>query len=152
MTTPFTGDEIRKVIAKMKPNENPECDEIPFELIKYAPETINGQIAEILLLFIHGKLGASRIICMNKFLRSHVCLHCQGRNRRWQLVVWHLLLILIHFQNYNVMALLRYATIISVRKLAQVIKSNTTDLLRIQRHSRKILKRILAKGNWNEMR
>lgn len=50
MTTPFTGDEIRKVIAKMKPNENPECDEIPLELIKYAPETINGQIAEILLL------------------------------------------------------------------------------------------------------
>ena len=91
----------------MKPNENPECDEIPFELIKYAPETINGQIAEILLLFIRGKLGASRIDCMNKFLRSYVCLHCQGRNRRWQLVLWHLLLILIHFQNYNVMALLR---------------------------------------------
>ena len=39
--------------------------------------------------------------------------------------------------------LLRYAMIISVQKLTQVTKSNTTGFLRIKRHNRKILKRIL---------
>ena len=43
----------------------------------------------------------------------------------------------------NGSALLRYAMIISVQKLTQVIKSNTA--LRIQRHNRKILKRILKR-------
>ena len=43
----------------------------------------------------------------------------------------------------NGFALLRYAMIISVQKLTQVIKSNTAGFLRIQRHNRKILKRIL---------
>ena len=38
---------------------------------------------------------------------------------------------------------LRYAMIISVQKLTQVIKSNTAGFLRIQRQNRKILKRIL---------
>ena len=37
----------------------------------------------------------------------------------------------------------RYAMIISVRKLTQVIKSNTAGILRIKRHNRKIVKRIL---------
>ena len=44
----------------------------------------------------------------------------------------------------NVPALFRYAMIISVQKLTQVIKSNTAGFLRIQRH-RKILKRILKR-------
>ena len=43
----------------------------------------------------------------------------------------------------NGSALLRYAMIISVQKLTQVIKSNTAGFLRIRRHNRKILKRIL---------
>ena len=43
----------------------------------------------------------------------------------------------------NSSALLRYAMIIFVQKLTQMIKSNTTGFLRIQRHNKKILKRIL---------
>ena len=43
----------------------------------------------------------------------------------------------------NGSALLRYAMIISVQKLTQVIKSNIAGFLRIQRHNRKILNRIL---------
>ena len=49
-------------------------------------------------------------------------------------------------------ALVRYAMIISVQKLTQVIKSNTTEFLRIQRQNRKILKRMLKKTteiNWD---
>ena len=42
-------------------------------------------------------------------------------------------------------AILRYAMIISVQKLTQVIKSNTARFLRIQGHNRKILKRILKR-------
>ena len=45
----------------------------------------------------------------------------------------------------NVSALRRYVMIISVQKLAQVIKSNTAGFLRIERHNGKILKRILKK-------
>ena len=47
MTIPFTTSEIRKAIAKMKPNESPGCDEIPVELIKYAPDRIHERIAKI---------------------------------------------------------------------------------------------------------
>ena len=47
MTIPFTGNEIRKVIPKMKPNKSPGCDEIPVELIEYAPDRIHQQIAKI---------------------------------------------------------------------------------------------------------
>ena len=43
----------------------------------------------------------------------------------------------------NGSALLRYAMIISVQKLTNVIKSNTAGFLNIQRHNRKILNRIL---------
>ena len=43
----------------------------------------------------------------------------------------------------NDSTLLRYAKIISVQKLTQVIKSITTGFLRIQRLNKKILKRIL---------
>ena len=45
----------------------------------------------------------------------------------------------------NGSALLRYAMIISVQKLAQLIKSNTAGFPRIQRHNRKILQRILKR-------
>ena len=41
--------------------------------------------------------------------------------------------------------LLRYAMMISVQKLTQVIKSNTARFLRKRRHNRKILKRILKR-------
>ena len=44
----------------------------------------------------------------------------------------------------NGSALLRYA-ITFVQKLTQVIKSNTAGFLRIQKHNRKILKRILKR-------
>lgn len=47
MAMPSTAYETRKVIAKKKPSESPRCDEIPVEIIKYAPETIYEQIAEI---------------------------------------------------------------------------------------------------------
>ena len=52
----------------------------------------------------------------------------------------------------NGSALLRYAMIISVQKLTEVIKSNTAGFLRIQRHKRRILSRILKrplKMNWD---
>ena len=45
----------------------------------------------------------------------------------------------------NGSALRRYAMIIFLQKLTQVIKSNTVEFLRIQRHNRKILKRILKR-------
>ena len=45
----------------------------------------------------------------------------------------------------NGSAVLSYAMIVSVQKLTQVIKSNTAGFLRIQRHNRKILKRILKR-------
>ena len=45
----------------------------------------------------------------------------------------------------NGSALLRYAMIISVRKITQVIKSNTAGFLRIQRPNRKVQKRILKR-------
>ena len=45
----------------------------------------------------------------------------------------------------NASALFRSIMIISVQKLTQVIKSNTTRFLRIYRHNRKLLKRILNK-------
>ena len=47
MAIPFTANEIRKVIAKMKLNKCPGCGEIPVELIKYAPDRIHEQIAKI---------------------------------------------------------------------------------------------------------
>ena len=46
----------------------------------------------------------------------------------------------------NGSALLRYAIIISLQKLTQMIKSNTAGFLRIQRCNRKILKRVLKRS------
>ena len=47
MTISLTVNEIRKAIDKMKPNKTPGCDEIPVELIKYAPDKIHEQMAKI---------------------------------------------------------------------------------------------------------
>ena len=47
MTISLTVNEIRKAINKMKPNKTPGCDEIPVELIKYAPDKIHEQMAKI---------------------------------------------------------------------------------------------------------
>ena len=66
-----------------------------------------------------------------KLRRSYVCLHSQAGNRLWQLA--------------NGSALLHHAVRIFVQKLTQVIKSNTAEFLRIQKHNRKILKRILKR-------
>ena len=45
----------------------------------------------------------------------------------------------------NGSALFRCAMIVSVQKLAPVIKSKTPGFLRIHRHNRKILKRMLKR-------
>ena len=47
MTISLTANKIRKATAKMKPNKSPGRDEIPVELIKYAPDRIHEQIAKI---------------------------------------------------------------------------------------------------------
>ena len=79
-----------------------------------------------------------------KFWRSHVCLRFQAGNSvpitgSWRLVAscFAYLSILIHLQNHG-SALLRYALLVSVHKLTQVIISNTINSLRIQRDSREI--------------
>lgn len=40
MTKPFTVNEIRKAVTKMKSNKSPGCDELPVELIKYSSEPV----------------------------------------------------------------------------------------------------------------
>ena len=47
MPNPFTSDEIKKAVSKMKMNKSSGCDEIPIELIMYAPDSVNESIAEI---------------------------------------------------------------------------------------------------------
>ena len=47
MSNPFTSDEIKKAMSKMKMNKSPGCDEIPVELIMYAPDCVYESIAEI---------------------------------------------------------------------------------------------------------
>ena len=64
-----------------------------------------------------------------KFRRSHVCLHSQTGIRLWQLMTLLFFVMLWSFLYKN----------------SQVIKSNTTDFLRIQRHNRKVLKRMLKR-------
>ena len=139
------------------------------------------------LLYIHKYININAYCCFSyngnwelvksivgrKFQRSYVCLHPQAGNRLWQLVVWHLLSIFIHFQNYSEMAIfLCYVLTTSVQKPnttgfltiqrhnrkyyrlpknTEAQQENTTGFLRIQRHKRKILKRTLAKGNWNKL-
>lgn len=47
MAISFNVDKNGKVIAIMKPNKSPGCDEILVELTKYASEAMHEQIAEI---------------------------------------------------------------------------------------------------------
>ena len=47
MSNPFTSDEIKKAVSKMKMNKSPGCDEKPVELIMYAPNCVYESIAEI---------------------------------------------------------------------------------------------------------
>ena len=65
------------------------------------------------------------------FKRSHVCLHSQVR--------------IEILYDCNDFTLYLYVIKISVKKLIQVLKSNTVGFIRIQRHSSKILK-IVLKG------
>ena len=81
-------------------------------------------------LFLRGKLGTSKTGCGDK-IQKKPCLFTFSSKKQ--------------AMTANGSALLRYAMIISVQKLTQVIKSNTAGFLRIQRHNRKILKRILKR-------
>ena len=47
ISNPFTSNEIKKAVSKMKMNKSPGCDEIPVELIMYAPDCVYQSIAEI---------------------------------------------------------------------------------------------------------
>ena len=47
MSNPFTSEEIKKAVSKMKMNKSPGCDEIPAELIMYVPDCVYESIAEI---------------------------------------------------------------------------------------------------------
>ena len=47
MSNPFTSDEIKKAVSKMKTSKSPGCDEIPVELKIYAPDYVYESIAEI---------------------------------------------------------------------------------------------------------
>ena len=48
MTTPFSAQEVREAIETLKNNKSPGCDDINGELLKYGPEEINQEIADIL--------------------------------------------------------------------------------------------------------
>ena len=101
-------------------------------------------------LFTCGKLGTSKSIVGTKFRRTHVCLHSQAGNRvpitGFITVSGWLFSIFISFDIFSILqwnsfAFLRYALLISVQTLTQVVKSNTTDSLspsRIKRDNRKI--------------
>ena len=47
MRHPFTANEVRKAAQKMKLNKSPGCDQVPVELIKYAPPIVFNIIADI---------------------------------------------------------------------------------------------------------
>ena len=47
MRIPFTIAEVRKAVFKLKPGKSPGCDDIPVELIKYAPDEILQHITDI---------------------------------------------------------------------------------------------------------
>ena len=47
MSNPFTSDKIKKAVSNMKMNKSPGCDEMPVELIMYAPDCVYESIAEI---------------------------------------------------------------------------------------------------------
>ena len=45
ISNPFTSNEIKKAVSKMKMNKSPGCDEIPVEI--YAPDCVYESFAEI---------------------------------------------------------------------------------------------------------
>ena len=47
MSNPFTSDEIKKAVSKMKMNKSLGFEEIPVELTMYAPDCVYESIAEI---------------------------------------------------------------------------------------------------------
>ena len=47
MSNPFTSDEIKTSVSKMKMNQSPGCNEIPVELMMYAPGSVYESTAEI---------------------------------------------------------------------------------------------------------
>ena len=47
MSNPFTSDEIKKAVSKMKMNKSPGCDKIPVKLIMYTPDCVYESIAKI---------------------------------------------------------------------------------------------------------
>ena len=81
-------------------------------------------------LFLRGKLGTSKTGCGDK-IQKKPCLFIFSSKKQAMIA--------------NGSALFCYAMIISVRKITQVIKSNTVGFLRIQRHNRKVLNRILKR-------
>ena len=87
-------------------------------------------MALILPLFIRGKLGTSKIDCGDIIQKKPYLFTISSGKQA---------------MTANGSALFRCAMIIFVQKLTQVIKSNTAGFLRILRHNRKILKRILNK-------
>ena len=47
MKTPFTKAEVTTAIKRLKNNKSPGVDEVIVELLKYAPDIVHKQIAEI---------------------------------------------------------------------------------------------------------
>ena len=47
MKIPFTIAEVRKAVSKLKLGKSPGCDDIPVEIIKYAPDMILQHITDI---------------------------------------------------------------------------------------------------------
>ena len=76
------------------------------KILLYCQIHKNAKILEYCRFSFLGNWKLVKSIVRTKFRRNHVCLHSQAGNRLYQLVVWHLLSILIHFQNYNEMAML----------------------------------------------
>ena len=48
MEEPFTPDEIRKAINKLKNGKSPGCDNIKSEQLRYGPEIVEETICDIL--------------------------------------------------------------------------------------------------------
>ena len=98
-------------------------------------------------LFIMGNWELVKSIMGTKFQRRYVCLRSQAGNSvpitGSVTASGYLFGIFINFDifskfQWNGSALLCYALLISIQKLTQVIKSNITDTLRIERDSKKI--------------
>ena len=102
-------------------------------------------------LFISGKLGTSEPIEETKFDFEEAIFN--------YILKWESASCLASFVSLdafsklqrNDSALLCYTIIISVQKLTQVIKATTKGFLRIHKHNRKMLKKMLAKDNWNKL-